>query len=117
MSNQLDVTGLAALLGLFVPLVVAVVTKKWAAPIVKSICNVVGSVVAAVVAVWANANGHITGWLVFNTVVTSLVVSVSAYKGFWKSANISNWTAPAVGLGKRVAVKEQPGAYTGQQVN
>lgn len=97
--TQLDVQGMAALLGLFVPLSVALVTKKYAHPILKSTVNVLGSVAVAVIALWAQYNGHVTWWAVVNTVIVSLIASISAYAAFWKNVNLNGKLAPNAGLG------------------
>ena len=96
---QLDVQGMAALLGLFVPLFVAIVTKRYANPVLKSIVNVLVSAAVAVIAIWAQYNGHITWWAIVNTVIASLVASIGSYQAFWKNVKLNDKVLPNAGIG------------------
>ena len=101
--TQLDVQAMAALLGLFVPIVVALVTKKYSSNLVKAVVNVLASVAVAVIAVWAQYDGKVTLWAVVNTIIVTLVASISAYQAFWKNVNLNDKTLPNAGIGKPVA--------------
>lgn len=80
---QLDVQTLT-ILGWMIPLVVGVVTKKWANAGVKAVTNLALSAVVGGIAVATEANGHVMlkTWL-FNIVATFLQ-SIVAYYGLWK---------------------------------
>lgn len=105
MVPQLDVQSLALLIGIFVPILVAFFVHPTAPSWVKTFVNLVATVVLAIVAIWSQNNGHVTGWLVVNTIIVTLVASLSAYRGVWKPLNVQAWTAPSVGVGKSSAVK------------
>lgn len=106
---QLDVQGMAALLGLFVPLLVALVTKKYSSNALKGIVNVLASAAVAVIAIWAQYNGHVTWWAVVNAVIVSLVTSIGSYQAFWKNVNLNDKLLPQAGIGKAVANPDNPG--------
>jgi hypothetical protein len=107
---QIDVQGMALLLGFFIPLVVAAITKKYSAPWVKSVTNVVAVVIVSVVTLVVQNNGDVTVYEVINVVIATFVASVAAYKGLWKSLNVGN-IAPQAGIGAAVRQVEEPGAY------
>ena len=85
-SNEVvDLTAIATLLSLFVPLVVALITKDSASPAVKAVTNAVGAGVVAVLALWINPSEvEITWQLAVNVFLASLVVSATAYFAVWR---------------------------------
>jgi uncharacterized membrane protein (DUF441 family) len=109
-APQLDVQGLALLIGVFIPVLVAAITKKYSAPWVKSVTNLVAVGVGAVVALLLQDGTDVTFWQVVNALIATYIASIAAYKGLWKPLNVGN-IAPASGLGNRVSINEQPGAY------
>lgn len=113
-----DVATLAGGISVFVPLVVAFITKKQASDRVKAGTNLVAVGVASVVALYINGNNGqpVTWQLVASTFMTGLITSIVAYKAGWKPLKVSGSIAEATrsfGVGKPVpAVTEtaRPGS-------
>lgn len=95
---QVDVQGLAALIGVLIPIVVAAITKKYSSPQVKSAVNLVVVVIGALLAYAVKHDGPVTFWSIVNVIIVTLVSSIGAYHGVWKPAKVYN-LAPRVGLG------------------
>lgn len=89
--QQVDVSVLAMLSGLIIPIVTAIVTTKLAPSWVKAVVTAVLATVAGLVSVAIEANGHVdvANWV--TGVLTSAVVAWASYYGFWKPT-----VAPAV---------------------
>lgn len=100
---QLDVSAIASLISLFIPLFVAFVTTRYASSRLHSLVSVASSAVTSVLAIWISQPAtHVTYQLIVNTFVISLVTSVASYKGVWKPLGatdaVKNAT-PNFGLG------------------
>jgi hypothetical protein len=82
---SLDVLNVARLLGVLVPLIVALITKRFASSAVKSIANVVLSALAGVVApvIAGDKVPNSIGEL-FNAILNAFIVSIVAYYGLFK---------------------------------
>jgi 3-hydroxy-3-methylglutaryl CoA synthase len=76
---HLDVHLLAVISGVFIPIVVGIVTKARASSKVKSIANVALSIAAGAVAMAIEHHGDITADIFF-----TWVVSITTYYGFWR---------------------------------
>jgi peptidoglycan/LPS O-acetylase OafA/YrhL len=84
-SPFLDTGAVAGIISFFIPLVVSLVTKKEASNGVKAAAAAVGSVAAAVLALWwAPDHDPITWQLVVATVLFALITQISAYKAVWQ---------------------------------
>lgn len=105
----IDVATLAGAISVFVPLVVAFITKKEASDRVKSVVNLLAVAVASVVALFFNSEGEPITWqLIGATFMTGLVSSIVAYKAGWKPIGVAPAIANAteyVGVGS-AEVKE-----------
>jgi hypothetical protein len=109
---SLDVLNVARLLGVLVPLLVALITKRFASSAVKSIANLVLSAVAGVVAPiiagdkLPNSIGE-----VFNAILNAFIVSIVAYYGLFKPTGAADAVASSTagfGLGS------DPGKHAAQ---
>jgi peptidoglycan/LPS O-acetylase OafA/YrhL len=101
-SPFLDTGAVAGIIAFFIPLVVSLVTKKETSNGIKAAAAAVGSVAAAVLALWwAPDHDPITWQLVVATVLFALITQISAYKAIWQhgaAPAIENATAN-VGIG------------------
>lgn len=104
-SSQLNTAAVAALISLFIPLLINLITKSSASEGLKSVLNVVAAGLAAVIALFTTPGDQaITWYMVANTFIAALVTSVAAYKGIWKPTGVSGSVAAAtsgVGFGPR----------------
>lgn len=90
-SVQFDTAAIAALVSLFIPLLVSLVTKRTAADSVKALVNMAAVALTAVIALAVNPGlGEVTLTLIINTLVISLVASITAYKGVWKPTGVTD---------------------------
>lgn len=94
---QVDVQGLALLLGTIVPLVVALVNKSRANRALKSLSNVLLSALAAVIALWAKNDLNTDLWTSLNAFITALTASIASYYGVWKPTGVAPAIAGATG--------------------
>lgn len=90
-----DVVTLARLFGLFVPLVVALITKRFASDGVKGVANVVLSSVAGAVALvlGANPGDHLSVGDFFNSMINSFIVSITSYYALWRATGVTGTLA------------------------
>jgi hypothetical protein len=104
-STTVDTVALAGLLSLLVPLVVSAVTKQTASDGLRSVVNMIASALVAVLALWVNpGDGPVSWQTVVNTLIGALVVSLVAYKGFWKPTGVAGSVTVATsnfGIGPR----------------
>ena len=101
-TNLGDTTNLVRLLGLAIPLLTAVLTKRFAGSRLKSIVTVALTTLTAVVASFAgDADGR--GWNEFAAAYfNTFVAGIAAYYGFYKPAGVTDGIARATskfGLG------------------
>lgn len=109
----LDAGTTARLLGLLVPLLVALITKKFASPGLKGFLNlVVSAVVGSTVYLVAENGGY--NWLGFvNGALDTFIVSVIAYYGVLKPTGIASTVSDATagfGLGDSTVTTNDAGA-------
>ena len=105
--RTLDTATIAGAIAVFVPVVVAFITKREASDRVKAVTNLVAVALASVIALFLNGgNGQPITWqVVSSTFVTALITSVVALKGVWKPLLVTPKIAAATehfGLGKPV---------------
>lgn len=87
-SIVLDTSVLAPLVGVFLPIVVAIVTKKVTNPGVKSVILAALSAVSGVLVAAQQAGGLVTKEAVTAAFLT-WVTAVATYYGFWKPTDTS----------------------------
>lgn len=99
----IDVISVARLLGLAVPLLVALITKRWASQGLKAILNLVLAAVSGAIApVLAGNGGPDSIGELFNLILNSFITSIVVYYGLYKPTGVSAAFADAtarVGLG------------------
>lgn len=86
---NVDVQTVARLLGIVVPILVALITKRYAQKWVKALSNILLSAVAGVLApiLAGDTAPHSLG-AVFNGIVNAFIVSIVAYYGIFKPTGI-----------------------------
>lgn len=115
---ELDVQTLNMLAGLVIPLLVGVVTKKLADSWVKAVTNFALSALSGGLAVAIAADGmvHLRDWIV--AMVSTWIVSIATYYGFWKPTGVALQVQDATamfGIGAEVLEfppPQQPTKYT-----
>lgn len=86
----IDVATLAGGISIFVPLVVAFITKREASDRVKAVTQLFSVAVASVVALVVNNKGEALTWqTIAATFMTGLVSSMVAYKAGWKPVGVT----------------------------
>jgi hypothetical protein len=102
-QDQLNLSVLAALVALAIPLLVNLLAKKTASDGLKAILNIVGVSLVSVTALWTNPTGaSINFWTCVNVFLASLAASFVAYKGAYKPLGIAGAIAEktsAFGIG------------------
>jgi RsiW-degrading membrane proteinase PrsW (M82 family) len=117
----IDIATLAGGISVFVPLVVAFITKRQASDRVKAVTNLLAVAVASVVALFVNGNagGPVTWQVIAATFMIGLVSSIVAYKAGWKPVGLAPALANATsnfGIGTPVpSVVETTRPATGVQ--
>jgi hypothetical protein len=106
---ELDVSVLARVQGMVIPLLTGLITKKVASSRLKAFCTAMLSLLGSVVAVAIAADGKVVlgDWV--DTFVTTLVTATATYYGFWKptgTAEAVQDIAPTLGLGSEPDVPE-----------
>lgn len=78
------------LASLLVPLLVSFITKQTASDGLRSVVNIVATMVVAVIALWLNPSDVAITWqVVVNTALASLIASFTAYKALWKPTGVA----------------------------
>lgn len=98
----LDVSWLSPLVGLFIPILVGMVTKANASPATKAVANIVLSTGGAYVSYLITLDGAFTVKDFFNQFVLVVIASWASYVGFWKPSGIGGRVQRAtsgVGIG------------------
>lgn len=90
---NLDAASASRLIGLVVPLLVALLTRRWASDRLKSVLNVLSSAVlgSAVYLMAADGGYDLEGF--FNSFLNTLVVSIVSYYGFYKPTGVAGSVA------------------------
>lgn len=102
LQDTLDLQALSVALGLFVPLVVQLLSKLHASEGLKSVLNLVVSALVTVMSLVITSTDHINLRTVIITFVNVFVSSLVAYKGFYKPTGIAGSIASAtanIGIG------------------
>jgi hypothetical protein len=108
---EIDVLTVARLCGLLVPLLVGVITKRYASDGLKGVLNLLLSAVSASVGTVLAANhpGDLSIADFFNSTVNAFVTSIITYYGFWKPTGIAGTVAEKTkglpGFGKEPALE------------
>lgn len=89
---KLDVGTLAIIGGVFIPILVALLTKSTAPQGLKSILNALASAVVGYIAVATQANGVVNVRTAVGAIGLTWIVSISTYYGLWKPTGV----APAI---------------------
>lgn len=100
---QTDVSTLAYIGGVIVPIITAIVTKQVASPVIKALCTAVLATVAGLIAVAIEQKGAIDAAVWIDAIVKSMVAAWASYYGFWRPTTIAPKVQSAtagVGLGK-----------------
>lgn len=109
----IDVITAARLLGVAVPLIVALITKRWASARVKALANIVlAAVFGAIAPVLAGNGGPDSIAELFNLIINTFVTGIVAYYGLLKPTGITAALAGAtanVGLGAQDPAKASAG--------
>lgn len=94
-TYEIDVLTVARLCGLLVPLLVGVITKRYASDGLKGVLNLLLSAVSASVGTVLAANhpGDLSIADFFNSIVNAFVTSIITYYGFWKPTGIAGTVA------------------------
>lgn len=110
--NLSDATNVVRIIGILIPLLTALVTKRLATGGLKSVVTLALSVITAVAATLVAADGHHFAWTAFvNAFVNAFVPAIAAYYGLWKGTGVAGTVAniaPHVGIG-------QPAMVTGDK--
>ena len=89
-SVQIDTVAIASVISFFIPLGVSLLTKHTASDGLRSVINIVGSALVAVVTLFSHpGSGPVTWQLCVNTFIAAIVSSVAAYKGVWKPTGVA----------------------------
>jgi hypothetical protein len=114
---NMDAATTAKLIGAFLPLLVAVITKRYATQAVKGVANFVLSTITGSIGYLVGADGayDIRGFI--NAAFNTLVVSAAAYYVVWRPTGAAGSVAVATenfGIGKPALTtkdvgKEDPG--------
>jgi hypothetical protein len=92
--NHWDATSVARLLGLVIPLLVGVLTKRYATSGVKAVVNVALSAFTGSVGYLVAANGHDYNFAGFvNSFLSVMLVSMASYYGLWKPTGVAGTVA------------------------
>lgn len=86
---ELDVSMLNRVVALFLPLLVALVTKKVTSQGLKSSLLFVFSAIAGLATTMIQADGRIPVAQVIDAMLTTLVTAVAVYYGLWKPTGIA----------------------------
>ena len=104
-----DAAVVARLIGLFVPILVALITKRWAGAGVKGVTNFVASMVLGGVVYMVDESGDYDWQGFVNGAFNVFVVSIAAYYGVLKPSGttqaVANKTAN-VGIGSNKYYRE-----------
>lgn len=85
-----DPTSVVNMLGILVPLIVALISKRYASSGLKSVLNVVTSAVVSTLGYLVAASGDgydLVGWL--EAFIGTLIVSIAVYYGVLKPTNLT----------------------------
>jgi hypothetical protein len=93
---HVDVVTVARLLGILVPILVALLTKRFASPALKAILNLVLSAVAGVVAPLLTGDTLPSSFsALFTGILNAFVISIIAYYGVLKPTGVTGAIAGA----------------------
>lgn len=91
---HLDVQVLSAIVGTVIPLLVALVTKKFASSSAKAVANALLSAVSGALVGVADAGGVVPSLPVFVAgIATAWISSMASYEGFWKHTGLTDLIA------------------------
>ncbi len=96
---RIPALGLTVLLGLFIPVVVGLLTKYRASATVKGVVNIVLTGVAGLVTASTAGDTAVISWDALLYAGIAWAISVASYLGIYQSVDINAKTAPNAGIG------------------
>ena len=103
--NLSDATNVVRIIGLLIPVLTALITKRLASQGLKAVTTTVLSAVTAAAAVLVAADGHSFAWQAFvNAFINAFVPAIVTYYGLWKPTGVTGSVAAAThrfGIGPR----------------
>lgn len=91
-----DSTTVVTLVGILIPILTGLISKKVASGGLKSILTLVLSVLVSVIATLVASDGHGFAWHPFATAfISTFVVAIASYYGFWKPTGLAGSVAQA----------------------
>jgi hypothetical protein len=111
--NLSDPTNVVRAVGFVLPLLTALVTKKFASGGLKSVVTLVLSALIAVIGTLVTSDGHFAVNAFVNAFVNVFVPAIAAYYGLWKATGVAGKVAnvtDSFGLGRPVLETSDKGA-------
>lgn len=93
-STVLDGRAIAALVGVFLPLLVQAITKQTASSGLKAVLNLIGSALVTVLAFVLEPGNTVVNWVtVTNVFIAAFLVSAGSYKFIWQPTGVTGTIA------------------------